>query len=102
MTTTHTGSPPTNDAAPAFARATAIHSHHADTDESSDYVAAMKRRRAASRHLTIQDSGRSDPWHYDEVPLTEHQIEGWQRTVAHLRRAGFCPVVPAAVGAVLR
>lgn len=36
MTTTHTGSPPGNDAAPAFARATAI-SPHADTAESSQY-----------------------------------------------------------------
>lgn len=54
-------------------------------------------RREASRRLAILDSGHADPWQYDEVPLTEHQREAWQRTVAHLTAAGFRAILPAAV-----
>ncbi|MEB3034780.1 hypothetical protein [[Mycobacterium] nativiensis] len=60
-------------------------------------LSAKKRRRAASRRLAILDSGRADPWHYDELPITEHQADAWQRTVAHLTAAGFRPIIPAEV-----
>ncbi|MEB3048657.1 hypothetical protein KV112_02705 [Mycolicibacter sp. MYC123] len=99
MTAPQRGGPPEKEAAPASARATAtIHT----TAQSSCSVAEWKRRRAASQRLAILDCGRADPWHYDGVPLTEHQAESWQRTVDHLRRAGFQPIVPVEVEAVLR
>jgi len=70
--------------------------------QSSCSAPEWRRRRAASRRLAIQDSGRGDPWKYDDVPLTEHQVECWQRTVAHLTKAGLRPIIPAEVLEVLR
>lgn len=72
------------------------------TAESTEFAAALKRRRAASQRLPILDSGRADPWHHDSVPLTALQVDAWQRTVAHLTAAGFKAIIPAEVLGVLR
>lgn len=93
--------PPDIEVAAPLANETATYTLTSDC-HSSDFVAGTKRRRAAARRLPVLDHGRSDPWQYDELPLTEQQIEAWRRTVAHLHRAGFCAIVPAEVRAVLR
>lgn len=95
MTAPQTGGPPeTEKPAPARNR---LPAHLTNSAEFSRYVTETRRRRSASRRIAILESGRSDPWHYDEVPLTEHQREAWQRTVAHLTAAGFRPILPADV-----
>lgn len=99
--------PPRNDAAPASAsastRATATnHSAAQLTECSRCSVAERHRRRAASRRLSILDSGHGDPWRHDEVPMTDHQRECWQRTVAHLTAAGFRAIIPTDILVGLR
>jgi hypothetical protein len=66
------------------------------------YPARLRLRRAASYRLPVLESGRSDPWHYDELPLTDHQLDAWQATVVHLRGHGFEAIVPVAVWRALR
>jgi hypothetical protein len=66
----------------------------ADGCQGSEYAAGLRLRRGASWRLPVLDhSGRSDPWHYDEVPLTEHQADTWHATVDHLAGAGLVPLV---------
>lgn len=64
-------------------------------------TAGTRRRREASRRLPVLACGRSDPWYYDALPLTDHQLDGWQATIAHLVAAGMTPIVPDAVLAAL-
>jgi hypothetical protein len=56
------------------------------------HSAALRRRREASRRLPVLDCGRSDPWHYDEVPLTDHQLDGAADAAEHLLALGLAPV----------
>lgn len=72
-------------------------SHLTNNSHCSRSVSERARRRAAAQRLAPMSSGCADPWRYDEVPLTEHQREAWQRTVAHLTAAGFRPIIPASV-----
>lgn len=101
MTAPTTGGPPECER-PAPRQESRPSRNDTDTAESSRCVPEWKRRRAAAQRLAILDCGRADPWRYGEVGLTEHQRECWRRTVAHLRLAGFCAIVPAEVRAVLR
>jgi hypothetical protein len=48
------------------------------------------------------ESGRSDPWFYDEPPLTDHQLDGWVSTLLHLDQHGLTGIVPASVHRALR
>lgn len=100
MTAPPTGEPP-ECKVPAPAQEPAPATTLTATD-SSRSVAERARRRGASRRLAILDSGRSDPWRYDEVPVTDHQRECWQRTVAHLTAAGFRAIIPTDILVGLR
>lgn len=101
MTIEPTGGPPEKEE-PAPTPGSRPSSHLTNSAESTCCVAALKRRRAASQRLPILDSGRADPWHHDSVPLTAHQVDAWQRTVAHLTAAGFRAIIPAEVLGGLR
>lgn len=96
MTAPPTGGPPEKEE-PAPTPGRRPSQHLTNASECSRCVPEWKRRRAASRRLAILDSGRADPWQHDEVPLTDHQIDAWRRTVAHLTAAGFKVIIPAEV-----
>lgn len=96
MTAPPRGGPPKEVAAPLPSKA-ATATNITERAQSSDYLAALRCRRATSRRLPILDCGRADPWHYDEVPLTEHQVDAWERAVAHLTAAGFRAIIPAEI-----
>jgi hypothetical protein len=66
------------------------------------FVADLRRRREASWRLPVLASGRSDPWHYDEVPLTDCQLDAWLATIAHLADRGIPAIVPVPVRRALR
>lgn len=94
------GGPETEKPAPARNRLPA--QHHDNHNHSNEFVARTKLRRDAARRLPILESGRSDPWHHEALPLTAHQREAWQRTVAHLTAAGYRAIIPAEVLEALR
>jgi hypothetical protein len=74
----------------------------AETSRAQRYVAGLHRRRAASWRLPVLESGRSDPWRYDPLPLTDCQLDGWRAAVVHLRGHGLEAIVPLAVWRALR
>lgn len=93
MTAPQRGGPPKEVAAPLPSKA-ATATNITERAQSSEYVAAMKHRRAAARRLAILDPGRgADPWHYDEVLLTPHQADAWRQTVEHLAELGCLPII---------
>lgn len=99
MSIATTGGPPKKVTAPlANGTATKTLTSVAQSNARS-YVEGLKRRRAASNRVP-----GGDPWrrHYDAIPLTEHQVDAWQRTVAHLTAAGFKAIIPAEVLGGLR
>jgi hypothetical protein len=65
-------------------------------------LAELKRRREASRRLPVLGSGRSDPWHYDEPQLTDHQLDSWLAAISHLAELGTPAIVPVCVRRALR
>jgi hypothetical protein len=73
----------------------------ADPD-SVTYPAQLRRRREASWRLPVLESGRSDPWHYDDPPLTDHQLDAWDATIHHLATFYLPAIVPAPVRRALR
>ena len=57
-----------------------------------EYIAGLRRRRAASRRLPVLDhSGRADPWYYDRPAPSEHETDGYCAAAAHLLAAGLLP-----------
>lgn len=68
-----------------------------------DIASQLRRRRAAAHRSVPLACGHRDPWPdcSPTTQVTDHQLDAWRRTVEHLHRAGFCPVVPAEVKAVL-
>jgi hypothetical protein len=54
----------------------------------------LRRRREASRRLPVLDCGRSDPWFYDELALTDRQLDAATATAEHLLAAGLAPLFP--------
>jgi len=66
------------------------------------YADRLRRRRAASYRLPVLESGRSDPWHYDEPPLTDHQLDAWLAAIDHLAELGIPAIVPVCVRRALR
>ena len=73
----------------------------ADPD-SVTYPAQLRRRREASWRLPVLESGRSDPWRYNDPPLTDHELDGWLAAIAHLAGLDLPAIVPASVRRVLR
>lgn len=65
-------------------------------------VLPLRRRRSAAQRLGVLDCGRPDPWHYAEVGLTDHQLDAWRCTIAHLLENGLRCAVPAEVLRALR
>lgn len=80
--TSHQTGPPIRGGAPKGPTGS---SGHPTTPTSSNNTAIARRRRAASWRLSIPDSGRADPWHYD--PPTA----GYEEAAAHLLGAGLLP-----------
>lgn len=69
--------------------------------EAVDHLAALRRRRGASRRLPVLDCGRTDPWYYDEPQLTDHQIDGWAAAAEILAAGGLRPIVPVRIARAL-
>lgn len=57
------------------------------TNHPTAYLVQLKRRREASRRLPVLDSGRSDPWHYDDGPA----LRGYEAAARHLLGHGLMP-----------
>jgi hypothetical protein len=70
--------------------------------DSDTYPTDLRRRRAASWRLPVLESGRSDLWHYEQLPLTDHQLDAWVATIAHLDDHGVPAIVPVSVHRALR
>ena len=66
------------------------------------YPAQLRRRREASYRLPVLECGRSDPWYYDPLPLSDNQLDGWVATVVHLEGHGLTAIVPVAVWRALK
>lgn len=65
-----------------------------------DTLAALRRRRHASRRLAPLDCGCSDPWpcRCGEPPLTEAAVDAYRRAAEHVRYiTGCAPLVPVEV-----
>jgi hypothetical protein len=66
------------------------------------YTAGLRRRREASWRLPVLECGRSDPWYYDELPLSDHQLDGWVAAVVLLDDLGTPGIVPESVYRALK
>jgi hypothetical protein len=72
--------------------------------ESSATLAAMRRRRGASRRLALLDCSCPTGPHADPLaclctfgPLTAHQLNGWRDAAEHVLGGGQVPLVPIEV-----
>ena len=70
----------------------------ADSDTSArqpgyGYAAGLRRRREASYRLPVLHSGRADPWHYPEPPLSALWLAGAEDAAVHLLGAGLPPLL---------
>jgi hypothetical protein len=74
----------------------------AEVSRAQRYVTGLGRRRAAAYRVPVLESGCSDPWRYDPLPLTDCQLDGWQAAMVHLRGHGLTAIVPLAVWRALR
>jgi hypothetical protein len=66
--------------------------------DTTNYVAGLHRRRQASYRLPVLDSGRSDPWHYDQpAEPSEQDVDGYCAAATLLIGMGLLPApnVPA-------
>ena len=61
------------------------------TVDALDYIEGLRRRRAASYRLPVLDSGRSDPWYYDDPEPSERTADGYFATAKHLLAVGLLP-----------
>lgn len=77
---------------PGAPEATGLIHKSIDTTTDEPEFIAWRRRREASYRLPVLDGGRSDPWHYDDPPLTDHQLDGAVAAAAHLLTAGLAPL----------
>lgn len=57
----------------------------------ADYLADLKRRRAAAQRLAILPSGRAEPWRYEEPVITDQFIDGYRDACQHLLAEGLTP-----------
>src|SRR5271165_4432617 len=60
---------------------------HGSRRQAGGGMTALRRRRAASWRLPVLDSGRSDPWHYDDGPA----LHGYEVAASHLLGHGLTP-----------
>jgi hypothetical protein len=61
-----------------------------------DTLAALHRRRQASRRMVPLACGCADPWpcRCTDPPLSERAIENWRDTALHVLSTGYLPVLP--------
>lgn len=64
-----------------------------ETNNCSEYIAGLKRRRASAQRLPRLDCcGTPDPWtHRRQERITEHYIDGYKATAEHLLANGLTP-----------
>jgi hypothetical protein len=86
--THHSAEPDLKKSADSTATTNQLHDMALRQPERSDSITGqmMHRRRAASWRLPVLDSGRSDPWHYDDPGVL-----GYEAAAAHLLGHGLLP-----------
>ena len=71
------------------------------TPSSHQYIAGLRRRRAATYRVEQLDCGcgTSDPWicRCTQPPLSDRAVDGWRDAATHVRAEGMTPALPIEV-----
>lgn len=76
----------THEAAPAVSEGTKTDTSVTDA---TDYVAQLRRRRDASRHLAVLDCDCGDPWHAGRLEPSPRNRQASRRAWHHLQDHGL-------------